>query len=1022
MSIFLSSVVRSISREVFLPSLRRVSFGSFVFVALFLGAIATPSPAGAQTASSSSEDAPSLVSSPEEPLPNTVGCFDYYRFGSVQADVEGMVSSVASGVPMHFRGTIQNGNDYPVVEGAVYAKVFRKQSDDSLTHQNGHNLVDQFFVNEDISLPARGSLPIEFDWQVPASAVSGDYRIDFFFTAAKKFNLLGLSFTDDVVGNGFDFTVTGRQKSFVAFDKNTVTVGGQPYRFAAFPPRNDRDQDIPVTAQLVNPTATAQTAQISWKLYSWDAQSEDNLLDTRTETVTLQPGETATVAYTDTNRTGSVHLLVAESRVRDTKSLLDIRYGREGVDQPRINFPAVTSYPLSAGQEITLFSCLHNAGVATVPGNTLDLTLKDDRGKVIHAYRYEGGITGAMMAVKDTFVPDKTYRTFSLEAVLTSGGAVVDQATMRYDCESLGNSDCADTPTVPFLGSGISGTFRSAFSWFGIATLVILLGLFVHARRRRKKGGMSGMRAAILFLPLSLALLNAPEAEAKSTVWNTAYDGTRLFYHYYRDVNREDIPDNVWIGGLTNISVSVTRNAYANYPDGATVPVGTTLQFTAPVKDTDISWFGMGLAFDSPYGHWIGDAVAPKFACDAMDAVGEAANSNDIYVYVPLSIHPSTIAFAHEGSTAGLACNDTGSTCTITSPGTVKTKVTYSDTYGKFYYRYKQNNLGRDCSGNNEPMAEVTSLRYSRVEPEIKTFIVDVPVQQVDFTFTAEASGLPSPPMVTADPPARPLDPATGTADFLITASGSVDPQDGTIKYAFYFGDENGAFDPRCSYPAGQMSCAQFISTGTVPSGGTQSMMKKEGAVGQYRAWAFAINGSGALSPWSQPATYAVTDGGVLQVCSSCAAGATLYSLANPIVLDTGQSKDVVACYSAALPPFPCAGANVSGQAVWSSDDLGVATLTRNPSDATVRGGRQGNTTGTATYTPPARRSGPASASFGIRVNDSAAPPPPPSSCACDPNENAKRCKGSYAWTCSNGMSTTCQGEKNCGGWVELAP
>lgn len=400
---------------------------------------------------------PPVLFSPTEAIKGAVNCFDYYHFGSVQADIEGSGGGTVSGAPMHFRGNIKNDNTYPIVGGALYAKVFRKQTDDSLIHQNGNNLVDQFFVKDNISIPTKGKIPVEFDWQVPSYAISGEYQIAFFFTSAKKFNLLGLSFTDDVVGNIDNFRISGEQKTGISFNKNTVKVQNNEYRFAAFPPRNDKDKDIPVTAELVNGTNEPQIVKVVWKLYGWDAQTEENLLNTKEEDVILNPKETKVIQYLDISREHTVHLLVAEAKYQDTKSILDIRYVRDGVDRTRLNFPSITTYPLEQNKENTVFSCVHNSGTATVQNSKLILDLKDEDNNLIHSYTYKGAVSGAMMAVKDTFTPSKTYKNFSLEAKLYQDDKLVDQTVMKYECDKIG-TDCPKPMTSAMkvvIGTGI---------------------------------------------------------------------------------------------------------------------------------------------------------------------------------------------------------------------------------------------------------------------------------------------------------------------------------------------------------------------------------------------------------------------------------------------------------------------------------------------------------------------------------------------------------------------------------------
>ena len=161
-------------------------------------------------------------------------------------DLNSEISAGVSGVPMTFKGKITNNNNYPVVDGSVYVKIFKKQSDQEKTQLNGGFLADQFFAIENISIDANGSKEASFDWRIPSYAVSGDYQIAYFFTSAKKFNLLGLTFTDDVVGNTFDFSIIGENEKIVEFDKNSVKINDKQHNFAAFIPKLPKDVEITV--------------------------------------------------------------------------------------------------------------------------------------------------------------------------------------------------------------------------------------------------------------------------------------------------------------------------------------------------------------------------------------------------------------------------------------------------------------------------------------------------------------------------------------------------------------------------------------------------------------------------------------------------------------------------------------------------------------------------------------------------------------------------------------------------------
>ena len=42
---------------------------------------------------------------------------------------------------------------------------------------NGPDVVDQFYAADNITIPANGQAPISIDWNIPAYAASGEYKI-----------------------------------------------------------------------------------------------------------------------------------------------------------------------------------------------------------------------------------------------------------------------------------------------------------------------------------------------------------------------------------------------------------------------------------------------------------------------------------------------------------------------------------------------------------------------------------------------------------------------------------------------------------------------------------------------------------------------------------------------------------------------------------------------------------------------------------------------------------------------------
>lgn len=420
---------------------------------------------------------------PEVAAPaGTVSCFDYYSFGSIQAHLTSSVVGAVSGTSIVFKGTLENKNAYPVVDGALYVKIFRERDVDR--DANGPDVVGQFLVKGDIVIPANGSVPVSFSWKIPAYALSGNYRAATFFTASRKFNLLGLSFTDDVVGNTVPFTVSGEQSTGVQFDKTGVTVGDQKYFFAAYPPRVPQKDPVIVTVQVRNTTATVQKISVRFQVYQWDAQLRENVVQEETRSVEVPAGKSGPVSITVSDARYPVYLVVGTLQWKDTKSIIGIRFVREGVDRTRINFPGVTSFPLKAGEQTTLFSCLHNSGeAASVSDGRLDLTLSDMAGNIIREYHYAGDVTGAMMGLADRFTPARSYDRFVLDARLYHGDEFIDEAHLVYDCNQIAPETCmkGDMMSAELFGH-VNPLYALLYTILGVVVLCVLW-LVVRALR-----------------------------------------------------------------------------------------------------------------------------------------------------------------------------------------------------------------------------------------------------------------------------------------------------------------------------------------------------------------------------------------------------------------------------------------------------------------------------------------------------------------------------------------------------------
>ncbi len=778
-----------------------------------------------------------------------VNCFDYYRFGSAGVMLSTPLSGTIPGTPFTFIGTVNNTNPYPLVGLEVYVKIFKKQAKESDVLANGHLLVDQFVAVPSMTIPANGSVPVTFIWNVPTDTEPGEYMLATYTMTNKQYNLSGLSFTDDVTGSAVSFTVRGKKDGDVAFDKNKVMMNDTQFRFAAYIPVFTKDETVTISVPLTNSTKETQTAHISWKQYNWDGLRAEALVDSKSESITLKPGETQEVSHAVTKVSGAVTYVVADATVGTAHSILDMRFARSGIEQARINFPSLASFPLKEGKEATVFSCLHVVGHETLPGGKLELLLTDAGGLTITKATYLGDITGAMMGFAEKFTPTKNYDKVTLTAILSRGGVVEETGTITYDCSVIDPTTCADDPSALDAGdasvpdavipSGSGGTILLV-----LVLVLALLGVLAYFKLHKGK-----VTLAVVFLAILIgASMGSPTtAEAKTSIPWVSGVSSEVHYMWIIPLLR---PNVAWFSAwsLSSMITTVTyeANVYnnvtsASIADGATIPVGTVLRFAPVFQDTNISWVGTGSFNDSPYGKWGVDGTADVLAFRNMWFDRDTRTAKLFSMYATLQAPTPALSYIHSG-TASLSCNASGSICTVNSAGSITSTVRFAATDAVMY--------GRFTDGDTRPMRDASKLIargcYSTVNATLivnaaaracdadlaaQQFSLTFPTQSIPFSFTAIAVGNPpNAPTITGGP---------GTAGVAIPLTFTATDPDGDALHYEIDWDNDGIAD----------ACAPGTCV-NAPSGTAQSASFTWGSAGTYTIRARTMAG-GQSSNWT---------------------------------------------------------------------------------------------------------------------------------------------------------------------------
>ena len=539
-------------------------------------------------------------------------CFDSYKFNSVVIDIETPVFETSAGAKMTFSGTAENQNSYPLTDVTLVAKVF-KTNETWVQNGHGNQVVDQFVIDENVSMGAEEIKNLTFEWEVPTYAESGEYFVTVYVLNA-DFAMTGLLFSDDVYANTSYFSVAENDNVVVYLDKNNTSINGEAYRFVDFPPRiNATSSQTLVSTQLVNPTDEEMVVPLQWQQYSFDASKEENLRNTKTELVRLGAGESKEVAYTVKEDRASVVYVTATTEDRGVKNILNIRFVQEGKTLVRFSHLGLSTFPVESNSEVTMTACAHSTG-ETVDGTTITLTLTDDRtGVEAFRYTYNGQIDSSVGGYGEKFTSDSVMDKVTLTATLEREGVVVESTKVVYDCADIPGLTCTQPEST-------SGTLfeklinNPVVFYSGIIVLLGLLYLVFSVHRRHSgKNSINKMNhddGTITSLALSLAFVigigflfgSTATVQAKTvSATGVATGNTSGGYMFTRFEADYTV---LYRANLYNQQTGALIN------DGATLQAGTIVELRPGsrsgngVRTSDVHYNFRGSVEGTPNGAW----------------------------------------------------------------------------------------------------------------------------------------------------------------------------------------------------------------------------------------------------------------------------------------------------------------------------------------------------------------------------------------------------------------------------------
>lgn len=364
-------------------------------------------------------------------------CFDYYEFGSVKIFLHAEKNSYQTGETVKFSGTLNNENDYPISNGNLYIQILRENGQERLKY--GNNLIDEKFAVENLYLDPGSQKEINFEWKIPEGMNGGKYSLASFFTVAKKMNVSGLSFIDNVYGGITYFEVKNKGGvSEVVIDRTKTTLNKAPFYARMFTPQFEQGKQVTIDYPVSNLSEKNQDITITEKIYKWDNLLESQLVGEKTENDKLPGKGKKDRSASFSNLEPGVYLFESKIENAGSKSLLKVRFAVAGDNPPgRINFAGISNFPLIKGQSAHIFSCFHSVSDGASVNGKVVLNLKNGN-KIIASSDYKGKVTPQIMAIKKDFTAEDDYNNLKLEAVFyDQNGKIYDRVELDYSCSNL---------------------------------------------------------------------------------------------------------------------------------------------------------------------------------------------------------------------------------------------------------------------------------------------------------------------------------------------------------------------------------------------------------------------------------------------------------------------------------------------------------------------------------------------------------------------------------------------------------
>lgn len=365
--------------------------------------------------------------------PNLESCFAHYDYGNVAVQLSADMAEYHQGDVMMLRGIVSNNNTFPLHGVMLYAQL--RRINDADFSDNGHYLVDQFVVKENLYMLPGEDISIESAVPVKKTYPDGAYRLQYYVLSPEGFNYAGRTFLEEDVAGTTDIALSGFGESLVYFDISHVTVNGVSQKIRGSIVEFDTstvDIRVPVIDSRTEKTPLQTTVRVHRFQDAIPGQIVSESKETISDGVLLYrvntPGRGSYVVTAEINDPQQTQFKYRFATTAGTVS--DLRLNDLGVS----DFPVLDTS--------NAWVCFHSPTNDTTDKTTVVLSVFDQNNRQVDSKQVSDMFSPEVSAISIPLTSLADKQNFRIQAQVLSGtdNHVIKTVSKQYNCSMYGAS------------------------------------------------------------------------------------------------------------------------------------------------------------------------------------------------------------------------------------------------------------------------------------------------------------------------------------------------------------------------------------------------------------------------------------------------------------------------------------------------------------------------------------------------------------------------------------------------------